>query len=234
MKWPWIILALVAAAEAQHTNTWAVLVDTSRYWFNYRHAANTLSIYRSLKRLGIPDSRILLFLADDTACSPRNPFYGSVFNNARRELDLYGDNVEVDFRGYDVTAETLIRVLTGRQDPDTPPSQRLLTDENGNSNVLVYMSGHGGDEFLKFQDSEEIGAQDLADAFAQMAEKRRFRELLFITDTCQANTLYTRMYSQGIIGVGSSDKGQNSYSVWFFYIFMFISFDSIMEIKILE
>ena len=38
-----------------HTNNWAVIVDTSRFWFNYRHAANVLSIYRSVKRLGIPD-----------------------------------------------------------------------------------------------------------------------------------------------------------------------------------
>lgn len=41
--------------EIPHTNNWAVIVDTSRFWFNYRHAANVLSIYRSVKRLGIPD-----------------------------------------------------------------------------------------------------------------------------------------------------------------------------------
>ena len=33
--------------DAKHTNNWAVIVDTSRFWFNYRHAANVLSIYRS-------------------------------------------------------------------------------------------------------------------------------------------------------------------------------------------
>jgi GPI-anchor transamidase subunit K len=35
------------------------------------------------------------------------------------------------------------------------------------------MTGHGGDEFLKFQDSEEISAFDLADAFEQMWQKKR-------------------------------------------------------------
>ncbi|VDN41470.1 unnamed protein product [Gongylonema pulchrum] len=38
-----------------HTNNWAVLVCTSRFWFNYRHVANVLSLYHSVKRLGIPD-----------------------------------------------------------------------------------------------------------------------------------------------------------------------------------
>jgi len=35
------------------------------------------------------------------------------------------------------------------------------------------MTGHGGDEFLKFQDSEEISAFDIADAFEQMWQKKR-------------------------------------------------------------
>jgi len=42
-------------------------VCASRYWFNYRHVANTLSMYRTVKRLGIPDSNIILMLADDMA-----------------------------------------------------------------------------------------------------------------------------------------------------------------------
>ena len=36
------------------------------------------------------------------------------------------------------------------------------------------MTGHGGDEFLKFQDNEEISAFDIADAIEQMHEKRRY------------------------------------------------------------
>jgi phosphatidylinositol glycan class K len=74
------------------------------------------------------------------------------------------------------------------------------------------MTGHGGDEFLKFQDSEEIQSRDLADAFAQMHEKRRYKELLVMVDTCQAATLHSQLYSPGILAVGSSLKGENSYS----------------------
>jgi phosphatidylinositol glycan class K len=69
--------------------------------------------YRTVKRLGIPDSNIILMLADDAACNPRNKFPGSVYANKGRHLDLYGDNIEVDYRGYEVTVENLIRVLTG-------------------------------------------------------------------------------------------------------------------------
>lgn len=143
--------------------------------------------YRTVKRLGIPDSNIILMLADDVACNTRNKFPGSVYAKAGRHLDLYGDNIEVDYRGYEVTVENFIRLLTGtsrlkafsrvptlrigRVDPSVPRSKRLLTDDR--SNIFVYMTGHGGNEFLKFQDNEEISAFDIADAFEQMWQKKR-------------------------------------------------------------
>ncbi|KAK5133621.1 glycosylphosphatidylinositol anchor biosynthesis [Meristemomyces frigidus] len=218
-------LALPAlATKLDVTNNWAVLVSTSRFWFNYRHMANTLSLYRTVKRLGIPDSQIILMLPDDMACNPRNTFAGSVFNDKSRELDLYDQQtrssgsaaaagmggIEVDYRGNEVTVENFIRLLTDRWPASHPSSKRLRTDDR--SNILIYMTGHGGDSFLKFQDAEEISSHDLADAFAQMHEKGRYRELLFMIDTCQANTMYTEFYSPGIVATGSSAKDQSSYS----------------------
>jgi GPI-anchor transamidase subunit K len=217
-------LAIPALTSAsQHTSNWAVLVSTSRFWFNYRHMANTLSLYRTVKRLGIPDSQIILMLPDDMACNPRNTFSGSVFNDKSRDLDLYDQQrsfegegahasggIEVDYRGNEVTVENFIRLLTDRWPASHPPSKRLTTDDR--SNILLYMTGHGGASFLKFQDAEEISSHDLADAFAQMYEKKRYHELLFMIDTCQANTMYTEFYSPGILATGSSEKDQSSYS----------------------
>lgn len=223
------LLALLAShALATHTSNWAVLVSTSRFWFNYRHMANVLSLYRTVKRLGIPDSQIILMLPDDMACNPRNSFAGSVFNDKSRDLDLYDSNsnkeewdsgagseagmggIEVDYRGNEVTVENFIRLLTDRWPDSHPHSKRLMTDDR--SNILIYMTGHGGDEFLKFQDAEEISSFDLADAFEQMWEKKRYHEMLFMIDTCQATTMYNRFYTPNIIGTGSSSKDQSSYS----------------------
>ncbi|KAH9994711.1 peptidase C13 family-domain-containing protein, partial [Russula vinacea] len=187
-------------SESSHTNNWAVLVCASRYWFNYRHMANALGCtpletYRTVKRL---------------ACNSRNHFPGCVFANRGHALDLYGENIEVDYRGYEVTVQNFLRLLTGRVEPDVPRSKRLLTDDR--SNIFVYMTGHGGDEFLKFQDSEEISAFDLADAFEQMWQKKRYNEIFFMIDTCQANTMYSKFYSPNILATGSSRIRENSYS----------------------
>lgn len=205
-----LLVFLCDRASCAHTNNWAVLVSTSRFWFNYRHLANTLSLYRTVKRLGIPDSQILLLLPDDMACNPRNAFPGTVYSNADRQTDLYGTNIEVDYRGYEVTVENFIRLLTDRWPADVPASKRLNTDSG--SNILVYLTGHGGDQFLKFQDSEEIGAWDIAHAFAQMHEKKRYNEILFMIDTCQANTMFKHFYSPNIIATGSSELDESSYS----------------------
>lgn len=196
--------------EDHHTNNWAVIISTSRFWFNYRHMANALSMYRTVKRLGIPDSQIILMLSDDIACNARNAFQGEVFNNADRQLELYGDNIKVDYRGYEVTVENFIRLLTDRWPKEQPRSKRLLTDEN--SNIFIYLTGHGGDEFLKFQDAEEISSYDIADAFEQMYEKKRYNEIFFMIDTCQANTMYSRFYSPNIISCGSSALHESSFS----------------------
>lgn len=92
--------------------------------------ANALGMYRTVKRLGIPDSNIILMLADDTACNPRNKFPGCVYANAGRTLDLYGDNIEVDYRGYEVTVENLLRVLTGMYDSSVQRSLLKFADQD--------------------------------------------------------------------------------------------------------
>lgn len=61
-------------------------------------------------------------LADDVACNPRNSFPATVYANADRKLDLYGDNIEVDYRGYEVSVESFIRLMTGQPSDRSPSS----------------------------------------------------------------------------------------------------------------
>mmetsp|Transcript_1438 Transcript_1438/g.2391 ORF Transcript_1438/g.2391 Transcript_1438/m.2391 type:complete len:260 (+) Transcript_1438:1-780(+) len=144
------------------------------------------------------------------ACHASNPFKAQMFNNVNKQIELYGDAIQVDYRGKEVTVENFLRVLLGRHAPGTPSSKRLDTNEE--SNIFIYMSGHGGDEFLKFQDSEEISSQDIGGAFEQMRVKKRYNEIFFAVDTCQAATLYNHFYSPSILSIGSSVRNENSYS----------------------
>ena len=199
------VVLLITRVCGEHSNNWAVLVSTSKYWFNYRHNGNTLSLYRAIRQLGIPDDQIILMLPDDFACNARNKYPAQMFNDRNHRYNVYPDDVEVDYRGAEVTVENFIRLMTGRLSEDTPRSKRLNTDEN--SNIVVFMSGHGGDEFLKFQDTEEIGSHDMADMVEQMHRAKRYNRLLLMIDTCQASSLNFQLFSPNVVSIGSSALG---------------------------
>ena len=106
--------------------------------------------------------------------------------------------------------KTVMALLTGRHSQNTPLSKRLNTNEH--SNILFFISGHGGDEFMKFQDYEEISAQDIAHAIHEMKLKKRFKNMLFVVDTCQASTLGSLISTPNVISLSSSMKDENSYA----------------------
>ncbi|RHY33881.1 hypothetical protein DYB32_003267 [Aphanomyces invadans] len=147
-------------------------------------------------------------LADQMPCNARNCFPGKVFDSNTHATNLYGDDVEVDYRGAEVTVANFIKVLTGRHEPGTPASRRLDSDEDSN----IFMTGHGGDGFLKFQDAEELSSHDIAQAVQEMHVKGRYNELFYMVDTCQAGSLATQLYSPNVVTIGSARTGENSYA----------------------
>ena len=198
-------------SRAQRDNTWVVIVDTSRYWLNYRHATNAFAIYRSVREnLGIPDRRILLFVAEDFATNSRNVFHQQLFADAELKVDVHEGEVEVDYAGDAVSVESLTRVLTGRQPESTPRSKTLSSDQT--SDVLIYISGHGGENFMKFQDNEQMIGEDIADILQEMHNLRRYGRLTLVVDTCKAATFCQHITSPKTTCLASSLRGQNSYS----------------------
>lgn len=176
-----------------------------------------------LRYYGYTDGNIILMLADEFAANPRNPVKNGVFNTAADSLQnsgqagdhqrpsLQSEGTEIDYRGEDVTVENLITVLTGRSGNGVMP---VLESDEG-SNVLIYLTGHGGDQFFKFQDVEEIAAEQLAETLHQMHMGRKYRQVLLVADTCQAFTLGDAIIARGIPNVsviGTSLRGESSYA----------------------
>lgn len=220
-----LLSALAAATSATSasangdSDTWAVIVNSSKFYLNYRHTANAMAVYHALRRLGLPDSRIILMHADCSTCDPRYPFPGVTYTlpgvpleNERRQASLDSLPIEVDYRDKDVTAESLLRVLTGNTYGGS--SNQVLASTN-NSNVLLYLTGHGGDGFLKFHDQTELMSSDLGSAVEYMYRAGRYKNLLIVLDTCQASTMYEDV-DAGVgrwAGVASSQRGKSSYAL---------------------
>lgn len=222
----------------------------------YAHCINSFldksiwffSRYRTVKRLGIPDSNIILMLADDASCNLRNKFPGSVYANPGRHLDLYGDNIEVDYRGYEVTVENLIRVLTGcvvwaleqnssdswtlchRQDGAFCPSIQASLDRWTFQYFRVHdwprwerisqISGQRGNQCFRHcrclwtdVSEEAVRFRFPILGFFRSSCRASYNEIFFMIDTCQANSMFSKFYSPNILATGSSQVGENSYSV---------------------
>ena len=198
---------------------WVVLVSASRYWFNYRHLTNSLTVYEIVKDHGIADDHIIFMNAYDS-CDCRNVNNSYFFNDASIDKiylnNLYKNDIKIDYRNDEVTVDNFIRLLTNRfggsnlRQNMNAARKRLLSDYR--SNVLVFLSGHGGDEFFKFQDREELTAHALAYIFDDMHAKRMYRQILLIVDTCQAETLGKYITAPNVTFISSSIKGENSYA----------------------
>ena len=113
-----LVLTSLYSCVLAVTNNWAILVCTSRYWFNYRHLANIITVYEDIKKLGIPDENIILMNGLDVVCDSRNSFPGSLFNSANMTNEL-GDDIQYDYVADDVNALNLLKLLTNRHDPNT-------------------------------------------------------------------------------------------------------------------
>lgn len=205
------VIVLATLFTSAIADNWAVLVNTSKFWYDYRHTSNLLTMYQTLRRLGYEDSKILVMNAAQTGCDARNLFPGRHYASPDRDHNLY-NGLEVDYRGPEVTPTQVFNVLVNRMADGTPENKRLLSGPN--SHVLLYFTGHGGDGFLKFQDSEMLTAGQLAAAVDEMHIKRRFCSMLVIADSCQAATLGTKITAPNVTLLSSSQRHQSSYSLF--------------------
>ncbi|OII74466.1 glycosyl transferase [Cryptosporidium ubiquitum] len=202
--------------ELKNRNNWAVIVSTSRYWHNYRHNTNALSFYNFLRQNGFKDDRVILMLAENIPCNTRNSIPGGVYSedyDLFYNLNNYTQTMEcadTDYKEEEVTVSNFIRVLTGKHDISVPNKKRLLSDEN--SNIFIFLTGHGGDGFLKFQDFEEMTSLELSNAIKEMKTQKRFKKIFIISETCQASTLHNHLDLEDVYAIGCSSLGQSSYS----------------------
>eukprot|EP01053_Blabericola_migrator_P001003 Blabericola_migrator_1__1002@NODE_1251_length_4978_cov_149_408267_g845_i0_p3_GENE_NODE_1251_length_4978_cov_149_408267_g845_i0NODE_1251_length_4978_cov_149_408267_g845_i0_p3_ORF_typecomplete_len281_score50_71Peptidase_C13/PF01650_18/3e55Peptidase_C14/PF00656_22/0_1_NODE_1251_length_4978_cov_149_408267_g845_i021382980 len=189
-----------------------VIVDTSTFFHNYRHVTNALIIYRIVKWLGVPDSKIHLFLGECSACDPRNMEHGRIYYEPGRWHDVYEGpgQIEVDYRKANVHSSTWMTLMTGRRELYTPWSQILKSTKN--SNVFVYMNGHGGNQFTKFQDFDELSSDQMGEAILELKVKGKYRELFLMVDSCQALTLGDEIYAPNTVVLGTSQIDENAYS----------------------
>ncbi len=173
---------------------------------------NMYLFYEAARSLGIPDSRIIVMLGEDIPCNPRNPYPGKLYAySPNLSSPLYPfHSPRTDVHGNEVNRRRFLDLIAARFKPYTPRAQRMGTDAS--SDVLVYLSGHSAVGYTKFQDVEDLAANDIADAFEIMHKKGLYKRVFWLSDTCRAASLHNAFYSKEIACLGSSGESESDKS----------------------
>ena len=189
------------------TDQYAVLVQGSDGFINYRHQADVLNIYQALRRGGYPDDHIILITDATMAAQSRNPEPG-VIRTAPNGPDLLSGTTAgsglpaaiVDYDSRDLSASDIADILAGRASSRLP----VVLPQDAGNNVLFYWSGHGrsqsqggADEFV-WRDTR-AGQGFTASMLRETAEQMQFRKLCIAAEPCYGERVIRAV--EGIPGV---------------------------------
>ena len=208
------------------SDQYAVLVQGSNGWSNYRHEADVLSIYQMLKRNGYDDDHIILITADDCANASENTDRGAV------RTDPNGKNLcegaVIDYKNADLTPQDIVNILKGEKTDRTP----VVLPKDEGQNVLFFWSGHGrskatnGIDEMAWRDlpaGQGMTASLLSETLQQMADQKQFRQVLVCLEPCYSANMGAAL--EGITGVlaicsagpyeqSFADSWSNELGVW--------------------
>ena len=205
---------------------YAVLVQGSSGWNDYRHEADVLSIYQMLKANGYPDDHIILISADYCANAPENKDKGAV------RTDPDGKNLRegavIDYLNADLTPQDICNILKGVKTDRTP----VVLPADSCQNVLLFWSGHGRCSvmngvnemaWLNNPTGQGMTADMLAGTLQDMAANKQFRQMLLCLEPCYSANMGKELESiPGVLAICSSgvfeqsfaDSWSNELGVW--------------------
>ena len=208
------------------TDQYAVLVQGSDGYINYRHQADVLSVYQALRRGGFPDDHIILIIDASMASSRANPQPGTVRTSPNSPDLLGGTTVgsgfavaEVDYDSRDLTARDVADILLGKS------SERLHTvlpsslEGSGEApNVLFYWSGHGrsrsqggADEFV--WRNTFAGEGFTASLLKETASQMHFRKLCIAAEPCYGECVIRAVEGiPGVIAMSGANAAEQSWA----------------------
>jgi len=169
-------IAVILYAIGVLCKNYAILLNSSRGFHNYRQMANVYIFDHILRQNGFEGDQIAIVSYVNQIQDIRN---------ANREHVHIDGDLKIPYSEFDVTNDAL-RVMLNAIEGNHPK----LKDADESSNVLIYMNGHGNESFLKFGSIHFMTKDDLMCRVVKLAS--RVGKVLVLLDTCQADALIDR------------------------------------------
>lgn len=175
----------------------ALLINTSKDYENYRHATNIFLFYNLFLSKGYSDDNVLYLQTEDIQYNPRNVHKGKIYDT---ETNFFSIN---NYYRTTISLQYILNILYC--------NHKLMLDLCENTNLFIYMTGHGGDGFMKILDREYLHKNDLMQALIYLCN--RLKNVILFIDTCQASTqINENLLPKNCFVVCSSVKGEPSIS----------------------
>ena len=200
------------------TDQYAVLVQGSEGFKNYRHQSDVLSVYQLLRANGFPDDHIILVIDKALADKTNN-----VIRAADDGPDLLGGTdglpaARADYDNADITPADICNILLGTATDRTP----VVMPRNAQQNVFVYWSGHGrstahggADEFV-WRDARSgsgFSADLLSQTVQQMYEQGLYRKMLVVAEPCYGEVVVRSIDGiRGVLGMTGASSTEQSWA----------------------
>ncbi|XP_076953145.1 vacuolar-processing enzyme-like [Bidens hawaiensis] len=169
------------------STTWAVLFAGSNGYGNYRHQANVCHAYQILKRGGLKDENIIVFMYDDIANDPSNPRPGVIINSPNGS-DVYA-GVPKDYTGESVTAENFYAVLLGNETGVQGGSGKVVASKP-EDRIFVYYTDHGGPGILGTPSGPYIYANDFISVLETKHAMGTYDEMVLYVEACDSGSIF--------------------------------------------
>ncbi|KAI5168332.1 GPI-anchor transamidase subunit K [Pancytospora epiphaga] len=185
-------------AALVYSRNYAILINTSKNYSNYRHMSDILVLNNILRTGGFSDNDILAIFPEDQIQNQRNPW---------RDHILFHRGEQIKYSRLSPTSlntNYILNTLLLRHE------KLVSLDEN--DNLLVFMCGHGKSEFIKICDMYFLFKGDLMRVIKEVC--LRLSKVLLIIDTCEAESLISREdLPKNAYVVTTSLSGENAYSI---------------------
>jgi len=165
---------------------------------------------------GVPAENIIVFVMDDIASEPDNPFPNQIFNFPT-PLGIAGRNVyegcvnENTYTGANVTLKNFLAVLEGNAEEATGP----VLQSNRHSRVFLNLVDHGGPGVFCFPNNEELlTAHDLNASLTTAYEKGLFGSLTLYLESCESGSMFEEILEKNALPVYAVTASGPDESSW--------------------
>ncbi|CAA6656202.1 unnamed protein product [Spirodela intermedia] len=176
-------------SEEDVTGTrWAVLVAGSSGYGNYRHQADVCHAYQILRRGGLKEENIVVFMYDDIAHNPLNPRPGIIINHPQGRTSTPA-SPRYDYTGEHVNTRNLYAVLLGNMSAVEGGSGKVI-DSKPNDRIFLYYSDHGGPGVLGMPNMPFLYAAELIEVLKRKHAMGGYGEMVVYVEACESGSIF--------------------------------------------